>query len=224
MLFSRKSSAWSSGSFSDIINSNGITERYPMPDTVFKAGRQSEADPFDFVLSDESVDRMGDVIRADGWNLKSFKSNPIALFGHSHDQILGVWENVRVEGKQLMGRLKMAKPGTSPLVDTVRSLIDQRILKAVSVGFQPIEAEPRKSGGGYDFIKSALHEVSVVAVPANPNALAVAKALSPDIAEKLFVQLDITDGEDRSGQSTNQNETPNLEAARARLKAMGIDH
>ena len=193
-------------------------------ETVLKAGRQSDDDPLEFILSDESVDRMGDVIRADGWDLTSFKKNPVALFGHSHDQILGIWENVRVEGKKLLGRLKLAKPGTSELVDTVRSLIDQRILKAVSVGFQPIESEPRKSGGGYDFIKSALHEVSVVSVPANPNALAIAKALSPEIANKLFVQLDPVAGEDRTGQSTHTNETPNLEAARERLKAMGIDH
>ena len=193
-------------------------------ETVLKAGRQSDDDPLEFILSDESVDRMGDVIRADGWDLASFKKNPVALFGHSHDQILGVWENVRVEGKKLLGRLKLAKPGTSELVDTVRSLIDQRILKAVSVGFQPIESEPRKSGGGYDFIKSALHEVSVVSVPANPNALAIAKALSPEIANKLFVQLDPVAGEDRTGQSTHTNETPNLDAARSRLKAMGIDH
>lgn len=192
-------------------------------DTVFKSGHQSEADPFEFVLSDESVDRMGDVIRADGWDLTAFRKNPIALMGHSHEQILGVWENVRVEGKRLIGRLKMAKPGTSPLVDTVRSLIDQRILKAVSVGFQPIEAEPRKSGGGFDFIKSALHEVSVVSVPANPNALAIAKALSPEVADKLFVQLDPPAGEDRTGQSTHETSTPNLDAARERLKAMGID-
>ena len=194
-----------------------------MTDTVFKAGHQSSADPFDFVLSDESVDRMGDVIRADGWDLAAFRKNPIALMGHSHEHILGVWENVRVEGKQLLGRLKLAKPGTSELVDTVRSLIDQRILKAVSVGFQPIEAEPRKSGGGFDFIKSALHEVSVVSVPANPNALAIAKALSPEVADKLFVRLDPPAGEDRTGQSTHETSTPNLDAARERLKAMGID-
>jgi HK97 family phage prohead protease len=192
-------------------------------DTVFKSGHQSDVDPLEFVLSDESVDRMGDVIRAGGWQLDQFKANPVALFGHSHDQIIGVWENVRVEGKKLLGRLRLAKPGTSELIDTVRSLIDQRILKAVSVGFQPIEAKPRKSGEGYDFIKSALHEISLVSVPANPNALAIAKALSPEVANKLFVQLDMA-GEDRSGQSTRSNETPNLEIARTRLKAMGIDH
>ncbi len=190
-------------------------------DTVFKSGTQSTDDPLEFVLSDESVDRMGDVIRAGGWDLKAFKANPIALLGHDHSSILGVWENVRVEGKKLLGSLKLAKPGTSELIDTVRSLLDQRILKSVSVGFQPIEATPRK-GGGYDFIKSALHEVSVVAVPANPNALAMLKCVSPEITRKLFVQLDSAAG-DSTGQSTHTLETPNLMAARTRLKALGID-
>lgn len=189
-------------------------------DPVFKAGRQTEEDPMEFVLSDESVDRMGDVIRASGWNLTQFKANPIALFGHSHENILGVWENVRVEGKSLLGRLKLAKPGTSPLIDTVRSLIDQRILKAVSVGFQPIEAQPRK-GGGYDFIKSALHEVSVVAVPANPNALALVKALQPELVDKLFVRSDSA-APSLDGRLTHTIETPNLDSARSRLKALGI--
>ena len=189
-------------------------------DPVFKAGRQTEEDPMEFVLSDESVDRMGDVIRASGWNLTQFKANPIALFGHSHENILGVWENVRIEGKSLLGRLKLAKPGTSPLIDTVRSLIDQRILKAVSVGFQPIEAQPRK-GGGYDFIKSALHEVSVVAVPANPNALALVKALQPELVDKLFVRSDSA-APSLDGRLTHTIETPNLDSARSRLKALGI--
>jgi len=191
-------------------------------DQVFKSGTQSAENPLEFVLSDESVDRMGDIIRAGGWDLNAFKANPIALLGHDHSSIIGVWENVRVEGKKLMGSLKLAREGTSELVDTVRSLIDQRILKSVSVGFQPVEATPRK-GGGWDFIKSALHEVSVVAVPANPNALAIAKAMKPEIASKLFVQLDSA-ASDSSGQSTHTLETPNLEAARARLKAMGIDY
>ena len=189
-------------------------------DPVFKAGRQTDEDPMEFVLSDESVDRMGDVIRASGWNLTQFKANPIALFGHSHENILGVWENVRVEGKSLLGRLKLAKPGTSPLIDTVRSLIDQRILKAVSVGFQPIEAQPRK-GGGYDFIKSALHEVSVVAVPANPSALALVKALQPELVDKLFVRPDSA-APSLDGRLTHTIETPNLDSARSRLKALGI--
>jgi len=191
-------------------------------DQVFKSGTQSAENPLDFVISTEEVDRMGDVIRVNGWQTAAFEKNPIALFSHDNSLPIGVWKNIRVEGKKLVGTLKLAKPGTSELIDTIRSLIDQRILRAVSVGFQPLEATPRK-GGGWDFIKSALHEISVVSVPANASALAVAKAMKPEIASKLFVQLDSA-ASDSSGQSTHTLETPNLEAARARLKAMGIDY
>jgi HK97 family phage prohead protease len=194
-----------------------------MSETVFKSGHQSPDNPMEFTLSTEHVDRMGDIIRQDGWDIKSFQDNPIALYGHDHEQVIGIWENVRVEGKQLMGALRLAKEGTSEFIDTVRSLINQNILKSVSVGFQPIEANPRKSGG-FDFVRSALHEVSVVAVPANAHALAVAKAMSPEIASKLFVQPDPDSRDSDNGQSTHTTETPNLEAARSRLKAMGLDY
>ena len=188
---------------------------------MYKSGSQDQNDPFTFVLSDQSVDRMGDTIRAEGWELGQFKSNPVALFGHDHTKIVGKWENVRVVGKRLLGTLKLAKPGTSDFIDTVRSLVEQGIIKAVSVGFQPIEATPRK-GGGYDYIKSTLHEVSLVAVPANQNALAIAKAMNPNIADKLFVQSD-SEASDLDGQLTQNPKTPNLNAARERLKSLGID-
>lgn len=194
-----------------------------MTDPVFKAGHQSQDNPLDFVLSSEDVDRMGDSIKMSGVELDHFRKNPVALFSHDHSSIVGIWENVRVVGKQLLGTLKLAKPGTSDLVDTVRSLIDQRILKAVSVGFQPIEAEPRKSGEGYNFTRMSLHEVSLCAVPANPFALAVAKSMNPEIAKTLFVQPNSA-ADDTTGQSTQNQSTPNLDAARTRLKALGIDH
>jgi HK97 family phage prohead protease len=192
---------------------------------VFKAGHQSSDDPMRFVLSDESVDRMGDIIRADGWSLSQFKANPIALFGHDHTKIVGIWQNVQVVGKQLLGTLKLAAPGTSELVDTVRKLLEQGILKSVSVGFQPIEAKPRKSGEGYDFTKASLHEVSLVAVPANPNALALAKALtgmSEEVEKALFVKPGCAEIAS-NGQSTQNLTTPNLDAARERVKALGLN-
>ena len=160
-------------------------EKNVMQNMKQKAGRQSSADPFDFVMSDESVDRVGDVVRAKGWDLDQFQRNPIALFGHSHDKIIGTWENVRVVGKKLMGRLKLAEKGTSPEIDTIWKLIEQRILKAVSVGFQPLEGNPIKDTGGFEFTKQILHECSLVAVPANANALSIAKSLGAD-PDKIF--------------------------------------
>lgn len=151
------------------------------PDQIqIKAGTQSESDPYKFVMSDETVDRMGDVIRAKGWDLTSFKSNAIALFGHSHDFPIGTWKDVSVIGKRLIGTLELAEIGTSERIDEVRKLLEQRILKAVSVGFSIIDYEPMDKSepfGGWDIKKAELHETSVVSVPANPSAVLLAKSM-----------------------------------------------
>ena len=134
-----------------------------------------------FVLSDEQVDRYGDVIMADGWQLKNFKKNPIALFGHQTSFPIGNWKNVRVEGNRLLGDLELAAEGTSARIDELRRLVDQGILKAVSVGFLPLEYEPldeKDPYGGYRFLKQELFETSLVSVPANPGALQLAKSLN----------------------------------------------
>jgi HK97 family phage prohead protease/HK97 family phage major capsid protein len=133
-----------------------------------------------FVLSDETPDRMGDIIQSDGWDLTAFQKNPIALWNHVASFPIGTWKDVHAEGGLLRGRLKLAPPGTSDRIDEIRKLIEAGILKAVSVGFRPIDAEPldkKNPFSGMRFIKQELVETSVVAVPANPNALAIAKSL-----------------------------------------------
>jgi HK97 family phage major capsid protein/HK97 family phage prohead protease len=135
----------------------------------------------DFVLSDETVDRYGDIIVAAGWVLKNFKKNPIALFAHDSRFPIGTWTNIRVEGGKLLARLKLAARGTSARLDELISLVEQGILRAVSVGFQPIESEPIDEARPYGpqrYTKSELLETSVVSVPANPAALALAKSLN----------------------------------------------
>lgn len=156
-------------------------------------------DGLTFVLSDETPDRMGDVIKADGWVLTNFKKNPIALFGHRSDFVIGRWDNVRVENKALLGDLQLAARGTSARIDEVASLVEADVLRAVSVGFRPIKSEPRdpeKPFAGETFIRQELVETSVVAVPANPNALSVAKSLniSEDVRKMVFADPDARRG------------------------------
>lgn len=141
----------------------------------------ASSDGLDFVLSDETVDRMGDIVSADGWVLTNFKKNPIALFGHNSSFPIGNWTNIRVEGGKLIARLKLAARGTSGRLDELISLVEQGILRAVSVGFIPIKAEPideKQPFDGTRFVKQELLETSLVSVPANPAALALAKSLN----------------------------------------------
>jgi len=139
----------------------------------------------EFVLSDETPDRYGDVIIAEGWQLENFKKNPIALFGHNTSFPIGTWKNLRVEGKALRGHLELAPAGTSDRIDELRRLVKAGILKAVSVGFKPGKHEPMDPEDpwkGTKYLEHELVETSLVSIPANPNALAVAKGL--DISEE----------------------------------------
>ena len=149
-----------------------------------------KASGLEYVLSDETPDRMGDVIMADGWDLTDFQKNPVALFGHQSSlPPIGKWKNLRVVDKQLRGHLELAAAGTSPRIDEIRKLVDADILRAVSVGFRPKESRPRpESDYGVFFTKAELMETSLVSVPANPNALAIAKSLniSPATIDLVF--------------------------------------
>jgi HK97 family phage prohead protease len=135
----------------------------------------------EFILSDETPDRMGDIISSTGWDVTAFKRNPIALWNHSANHPIGKWKNVRVDGGALRGHLELAPKGVSARIDEIRALIEAGILQAVSVGFRPLESKPlneKDPWGGSHFLRQELIETSLVSVPANPNALAVAKALN----------------------------------------------
>jgi HK97 family phage prohead protease/HK97 family phage major capsid protein len=134
----------------------------------------------EFILSDATPDRFGDVIDPRGWNIEAFSNNPIALFNHNSNFVIGRWKNLRKTDKDLRGDLELAPKGTSDRIDEIRKLIEADILRAVSVGFRPIEHAPinaKDPWGGTHYTAHELVETSVVAVPANPNALAVAKSL-----------------------------------------------
>lgn len=167
----------------------------------------------DFVLSDESVDRMGDIISASGWDLDSFRKNPIALWSHRSDQPIGTWENLRVQDKTLRGKLTLAPKGVIPRIDELRALIDAGILRAVSVGFREIESDPIDKSHPYRgtrFIKQELVECSLVSIPANANAVATAKSLniSPRTIDFVFAKNGKRDKVKLRGITGKNAETP----------------
>ena len=182
------------------------------PRMIYKT-HASEINGMEFCLSDESPDRMGDVIMSDGWQLSNFRNNPIALFGHRPDFIVGRWANLRVENKALRGHLALAPEGTSARIDEIRKLVEAGILKAVSVGFHSLEDEPldkKNSFGGLRFLKQELVEGSLVSIPANPNALAIAKSLkiSPQTIDLVFAGQGRNARRKRRGINGGHAETP----------------
>lgn len=181
--------------------------------SIVRKAAAVEVDGHEFVLSDNTVDSYGDIIEAAGWDLRRFKQNPIALFGHSNGFPIGTWRDVRVEGSKLKGRLELAAEGTSPRIDELRRLVDQGILRAVSVGFRPLEYEPldeKSPHRGVRYKRQELMETSLVSVPANPASLAVAKSLgvSDDTLDLAFGEHAETDGIRRRGISGEHAANP----------------
>lgn len=148
----------------------------PADRVIHRAARQSDSDPYEFIMATDDEDRIGDVIDIGGMNIATFKQNPIALWAHDSKSPIGSWEGLKKEGGRLIGKLKLAAAGTSPLIDRLRELIEQGILKAVSVGFRVIEYEPidpAEPWGAWRFLKSELLECSLVSIPANSAALRI---------------------------------------------------
>ena len=148
------------------------------PPTLYKAGflkAEQEVDkPFVFVASEESQDRLGDVITALGWDLAGFKKNPVFLWVHDYwTAPLGTVPKVWVEGRQLLNLVEWDE--ADEFARQIKGKYERRILRAESVGFRAMEFE-ENTQGGITFTKQELLEISAVPIPAHPGALAKAMA------------------------------------------------
>ncbi|MDY0144047.1 MAG: HK97 family phage prohead protease [Bacteroidales bacterium] len=132
----------------------------------FKASKD-EADVYTAVISGIKTDRYGDTVNPEGWDLKNFKKNPVLLWAHDHKiPTVGNATKVWVEGKELMMKFKFAP---TPFAQELKMLVDERFLKAFSVGF--MAKDYKFNDAGVDFLAQELLECSFVNVPAYAEAL-----------------------------------------------------
>jgi hypothetical protein len=56
------------------------------------------------IASDETVDRSGEVVPIDAWDLANFRQSPRLLIDHDYSvkSVVGLAENIRVQGRQLL--------------------------------------------------------------------------------------------------------------------------
>lgn len=139
-----------------------------------------------FVFSDGTVDRAGDSIDPTGWKIDAFLDNPVALWAHdSYSPPIGRASNVGPSGNRLMGDIEFMAADISAFADSIFRMVKAGFVKAVSVGFLPLEWNFVQDSGrpfGINFSKQELVEISLCPVPCNPNALQEAKAQGIDMA------------------------------------------
>lgn len=120
------------------------------------------------IASTAVEDRQGEIVEVEGWDLKDFKANPVILWGHDHSQLpIGKATKTWIEGSGKQAKLmtKIAFQEVTELGRAVKQLVADGVLKTLSVSFWPVDAD------GNRFTKQKLLEISVVNVPANPQAM-----------------------------------------------------
>ena len=136
-----------------------------------------------FVASDDTKDTAGTVLNQDNWDLTRFNKN--GVIGYQH-KVYGGWDDTDnpdnvigkgfayIEDKKLMVDITFEPAVINPLAEKIFQKILFGSLRAVSVGFLPIGQGRFGEGqdsNTYYFAGQELLEVSVVNIPANPNAL-----------------------------------------------------
>ena len=118
------------------------------------------------------VDRGNDLIPPEAFEVEEFKTLPIIFFNHDRNQPVGKATQIQKKEDGLFIKVKMSN-SDHPEVSRVRTLVKEGILKAFSVGFDPIKIDQEEvEGEKVNVIKRAnLLEVSIVSIPMAQHSL-----------------------------------------------------
>lgn len=138
-----------------------------------------------YTITDETVDRYGDIVRAAGLDVTGYQKNPTILYIHEHRQ-LPVGKTIKLEfdaqAKKWVawGLFMDDRVDTTGVAKSVFNMASNGFLPGCSIGFMPKKinypnAQDRVTMGlgdwGVEILESDLLEWSPVTIPANPNAI-----------------------------------------------------
>lgn len=140
------------------------------------------------VANTPDLDRDSDRIFPDKINVTNFRKNPALFWGHNYRDpwaLIGEVAEWQVDERSFRFRPELREAsGENDPMNIIRSLWDNGLLRAASIGFIPKEWE-KNDDGGLDFEEVELLEISLVPLPAHQDALRMAiKAFSDDEQEE----------------------------------------
>lgn len=159
------------------------------------------------VLATTALDRHGDILEVAGIDTGSHRRNPIALWNHGVQLAIPIGKcedpagryTVEIDPESGECRCTTFFSQHLPEAEQIYHLIDEGVIRAMSIGFRPLAAKPLPAQRGSlqrpgsHIQKCELLEASWVAVPANQDAirrtlsksLVCGKSLSPAIRRAL---------------------------------------
>ena len=141
---------------------------------------EGESNMFWFTASTEARDRQGDIIVQQGWRTADFMKNPVILWGHNYYETpIGKAVEISITPDALSAKIQFVPESIDPFAGKVSKLVEGGYLKTVSVGFmvyksEPLNADDLKQRPDMKYgqrLYGDLLEISIVPVPANPEAL-----------------------------------------------------
>ena len=121
-----------------------------------------------FVLSDGStVNSKGYRIDINGLDMKRFMSNPIMLYEHNSERVIGRWTDIKKEEQRLTAVPEFDTEDSEVL--SIAGKVERGFLNGASIGIIVLDIQ---NIAGTDVVtKSELYEASIVAVPADAGAV-----------------------------------------------------
>lgn len=144
-----------------------------------------EADITKVIASTNELARDGWIVEPSGLKTVNFLRTAAICFNHDYEHPVAtpVAASLIDNGEKLEISLRWPPAATSPKADEVRALVKAGVLRAVSIGFMPIEMEPidpKDPWGGQRVMEADLLECSFVAVPADTGAVVTQRSEGSD--------------------------------------------
>ena len=138
-----------------------------------------------YIITDETPDRYGDIVRAAGVKFANYFKNPVIQFAHDYS-CPPVGNTIQIgcdKGKKNVaahGLFMDDRVDTSGRSDLIFRMAQSGFMRACSIGFKPLKynrpdgkeaAQMGLGNGGVEYTETDLMEWSPCAVPANPSAI-----------------------------------------------------
>ncbi len=132
-------------------------------------------DLYSVTIFANELSRDGMRVDLDGMDFSNYEKNPVVLYAHDH---MGRTESgglpigrtvrlARASGGHIRAEFEFL--AGDAFAERVRNAWERGFLRGASIGWRPVETQP--SGRGVRAVRSELLEWSIVAVPADPDAL-----------------------------------------------------
>lgn len=154
------------------------------------------------------IDRVNEILIPGGLVSGPFNKNPVLLLGHNHDKPVGQVVRLEPQVDGVHFEAWVGDPKAAPLTEDqlkARSLVAQRIFRAVSVGFIPLKIRMPAYNDMGEMVDPAkieeweILELSLVAVPCNAGSLFEVRDALPAGSPKAVKELPAFPGVGKDG-------------------------